>query len=144
MSLSEEDLEAQVGRKFPGGRYTIAPWRAWLTNDAMQAPPDPEFAHPAFVFLAATGAMGLTWDELFDWFGASAADGPMFGDTEMTIAQPLRVGRTYLVSGSIVSAARKQGRKAGTFDLVGYVLELCDGDTLAATCRNSIVFPRRQ
>lgn len=144
MSFSIEDLQAVIGRQFPGGPYTIEPWRAWLTQDAMVAPTGGEFAHPAFVFMAATGAMGMSWDDLFAWFGAVAADGPMFGDCKMAIEQPLRVGATYRVSGQIVSAERKTGKQLGQFDLVGYVLELHDeANNFVASIRNSIVFPRK-
>ena len=64
MTCTLDDLRSLVGREFPGGRYTIEPWRAWLTHDAILAPPPGEWAHPAFVFMAATGLMGLRWDEL--------------------------------------------------------------------------------
>lgn len=142
----------QVGRRFPGGRYTIDPWKAWLIADTVLAEPptltDPEHeqtAHPLFAWLAATGGMGMTWDDLFVWFDASAADGPMFGEHETTLHQPLRVGATYRISGGIVSADRKVGRRAGTFDVIGYAMDLHDerDDSHAASCWNSLVLPRR-
>ncbi len=148
MSFSLEQLQASVGRAFPGGEYVIEPWRAWLAQDAMLAPTQGDFAqgveaHPVFVYFAAIGAMGIGWDELFAWFGASAADGPMFGECAVHVEHPLAVGARYRVDGAIVSAERKQGR-SGCFDLVGYAFTLTDGaGRIAATCRNSIVFPRR-
>ncbi|HLU57778.1 MAG TPA: hypothetical protein VKZ81_20165 [Pseudonocardia sp.] len=151
MAFSEEELAAQVGRRFPGGTYTIEPWRAWLVADAVLAEPPPvqkaagEVAHPLFAWIAATGAMGIGWDELFSWFGATAADGPVFGEHETTLHRPLRIGATYRVSGRVVSAERKVGRRTGPFDVVGYELDLhLDPDgTHVARCWNSIVFPRR-
>jgi hypothetical protein len=144
MSFTAEDLAAVVGRRFPGGHYTIEPWRAWLIHDAILAPPPRDVAHPVFVFLAATSAMGLTWDELFGWFGATAADGPMLGDCQISQSQPLQVGASYRVSGCILGAERKSGRQLGLFDLVEYQLDLRDGAGVpAAACRNSIIFPRR-
>jgi hypothetical protein len=149
--VTPETLTERVGRAFPGGVYTIHPWRAWLLADAVLAPPPDllddrqQIAHPLFAWMAATGAMGITWDELFSWFGATAADGPVFGEHETTLRLPLRVGATYRVSGGIVSAERKVGRRAGVFDVVGYSMDLHDeGDGAhVATCWNSIVFPRR-
>jgi len=144
VTFSERDLASMVGRRFPGGTYAITPWRAWLTNDVVLAPQGGEHAHPVFVFIAATSAMGVSWDELFAWFGATAADGPLFGDCDIEIARPLLVGGEYRVEGLVYAAERKQGRRAGVFDLVRYRLELHDGaDGPAAVCRNSIVFPRR-
>lgn len=140
-----EDPSGQVGRRFPGGEFVIEPWRAWLVADVVLDEPGGTVAHPLFVWMAATGAMGLSWDELFAWFGSTAADGPMFGEHETSIHRPLVVGGTYEVSGGIISAARKTGRTAGVFDLVGYELELHDkaDGVQVATCWNSIVFPRR-
>jgi hypothetical protein len=142
--FSEEELAASVGRRFPGGSYTIEPWRAWLTNDVVLAPQGGTIAHPVFAFIAATQAMGIGWDELFAWFGASAGDGPMMGDCDIEFGTPLLVGATYRVDGAICSAVRKSGRRAGVFDLVHYRLDLREpGGGLAAACVNSIVFPRR-
>ncbi|WP_409333151.1 hypothetical protein [Trujillonella humicola] len=151
MGFAEADLDGQVGRAFPGGTYTVHPWRAWLLADTVLAPPPSlrdggeQVAHPLFAWMAATGAMGITWDELFAWFGATAADGPVFGEHETTLHRPLRVGAGYRVSGGIVSAERKVGRRTGVFDVVGYSMDLHDESDGAhvATCWNSIVFPRR-
>lgn len=149
--LSEDDLRSVIGRRFPGGSYTIEPWRAWLLADAALAEPpslvDGErVAHPLFAWMAAVGAMGITFDELFSWFGSSAAEGPLFGEQATTLHRPMTVGTTCRVSGGITSAERKVGRRTGTFDIVGYEMELRDtatGEHLASVW-NSIVFRRRQ
>ena len=155
MGFAEADLDGQVGRAFPGGTYTVSPWRAWLLADTVLASPPSlraggdQVAHPLFAWMAATGAMGITWDELFSWFGATAADGPVFGEHETTLHRPLRVGADYRVTGGIASAQRKVGRRTGTFDVVGYSMDLHEITQEAApglhvaTCWNSIVFPRR-
>jgi hypothetical protein len=79
------------------------------------------------------------------WFGASASDGPMFGEHQTTVHRPLQVGATYRVTGGITSVDRKVGRTTGPFDVVGYQMELHDeaDGVHVATCWNSIVFPRR-
>jgi hypothetical protein len=151
VGFAEADLASRVGRTFPGGTYTVHPWRAWLLADTVLAEPPSlldgadQVAHPLFAWMAATGAMGITWDELFAWFDASAADGPVFGEHETTLLRPLRVGATYRVQGGIDSAERKVGRRTGVFDVVGYSMRLTDEADGAhvATCWNSIVFPRR-
>jgi hypothetical protein len=144
---SLEQVRAQIGRRFPGGTYTIEPWRAWLISDAvLEPPPDGKLAHPLFAWLAATGGWGMTWDDLFGWFGAGAADGPMFGEHETTIHRSLTIGATYRVTGGITSADRKTGRTTGPFDVVGYRMDLHDeaDGVHVATCWNSIIFPRRE
>jgi hypothetical protein len=88
--------------------------------------------------------MGLSVDELFALVGASADDGPMFGEATMELERQLEVGATYRVAGSIVDVTRKEGRKAGVFDIVTFRLELTDADgALAAVSTNSFIFPRR-
>ena len=90
--------------------------------------------------------MGITVDELFTMCGATAEDGPMFGEHETEI-QPSRcvVGATYDVRGRVTTVDRKEGRKAGVFDLVYFELDVADPDTgeVVGVCRNSFVFPRR-
>lgn len=142
MSLAE--ARAQVGRALPGGHYTIDPWKAWLVADVLQVDQWDPIPHPVFAWLASATTMGVSWDELFAWFGATAADGPMFGEHETEFCSSLRAGATYRVTGEIVSVDRKVGRTAGTFDIVGYALELHDADGgCVARCFNSIVFPRK-
>lgn len=141
---TESELDALVGTQFPGGETTLEPWWVHLVLDSMLADPSEGAAHPTLVFLVATGSMGWSWDELFAVFGASDADGPMAGETETVVHRSLETGGTYRVSGEIVSAARKVGRKTGVFDIVGYRLDLHDTDgVLCASTTNSIVFPRR-
>lgn len=136
-------LAMMVGRPFPGGHYVIEPYRAWLMADTVCDTPDPSVVHPVHAWLGATEGMGVTWDELFSWFDATAADGPMIGEHETQIHQPLRVEQRYRVSGHVISVDRKVGRSTGVFDLVRYELQLHnESDELVATCRNSIVFPR--
>ncbi|MGM7666528.1 hypothetical protein [Microbacterium sp. A93] len=143
MSEATGSHHALIGRQFPGGSYTLEPWRAWLLADALGADPWDEQPHPVMAWMAAVGGMGMTWDELFAWFDATADDGPMFGEHETTLHVPLKPAVTYRVSGKITSFDRKTGRRAGTFDVVGYELSLHDGQEHVATCWNSLVLPRR-
>lgn len=141
--MTEEELESIVGRTFPGGHYTVEPYLDWLVRDVVQSGHD-DVAHPIFGFIASLRGKGMSLDELFEICGATAADGPMFGEHETELLRPLQVGETYTVAGQFVSAVRKQGKKAGTFDIVGFELTLTDSEgRLAATAFNSFVFPRR-
>jgi hypothetical protein len=140
-----EELEALVGRPFPGGTYTIEPYRHWLFVDASGGVPTREgVAHPMEAYYGALAGMGLTIDELFVLVGASADDGPMFGEAAIELRRPLEVGATYDVAGGIVGVERKEGRRAGVFDIVTFRIELTDTTgELAAISTNSFIFPRR-
>jgi hypothetical protein len=140
-----QELEALVGKPFPGGSYTIEPYRHWLFADASGAAPTRAgVAHPMEVYYGALAGMGITVNELFALVGASADDGPMFGEATMEVERPLEIGATYAVTGSIVGVTRTEGRKAGVFDVVTFRLELADAEgTVAAVSTNSFIFPRR-
>jgi len=140
-----EELEQVVGRPFPGGSYTIEPYRHWLMTDAVGGPATSTGEASAMeVYYGALAGMGMTVDGLFALVGASAADGPMFGEAEIEQRRPLQIGATYRVSGAITSVQRKHGRRAGVFDIVEFRLELTDerGEHVA-TSTNSFIFPRR-
>ena len=47
------------------------------------------------------------------------------------------------VTGEFESVVRKEGRRAGVFDIVGFRLDVTLDGAPVATSRNTIVFPRR-
>lgn len=145
MTITVEELEALVGTSFPGGTYTIEPYEHWLMTDAFGSTPSRDgSAHPMYAYYGALAGMGMSVDDLFARVGASADDGPMFGEAGIEVLKPLEIGATYTVTGGFESVVRKEGRKAGVFDIVGFRLELRDaGGELAAVSTNSFIFPRR-
>jgi hypothetical protein len=144
--MDETALHGVVGYRFPGGRFTIAPYEHWLTCDAVLTEPTREgVAHPMYVYYAALGGMGISLDELFALVGATADDGVMFGEAAIEVARPLAVGATYDVRGEVTGAERKSGRRAGVFDIVTFALEVVDEHGgVCGTSTNSFVFPRRE
>ena len=143
--ISVEDLEQLVGREFPAGEFTIEGYEHWLTADAVGSPVLPEgAAHPMYAYYTALAGMGVTLDEMFEMVGSSAAEGPMFGEAGLEFLAAMRVGETYRVEGGITGVARKEGRRAGVFDIVTFELRVVDAaDRVAAISTNSFVFPRR-
>ena len=68
----------------------------------------------------------------------------MFGEAGIELERPLGIGETLRISGGITGVVRKEGRKAGVFDIVTFRLELADEDgELAGVSTNSFIFPRR-
>ena len=145
MPIPLERLEPLIGTAFPGGTYTIEPYRHWLMTDAVEdVPTSSGTASPIEIYLGAMGGLGLSIEELFELVGASSADGPMFGEAEIEQLIPLRVGERYDVRGGITGIVRKEGRRAGVFDIVTFRLELVNADgAVAGVATNSFVFPRR-
>lgn len=142
--MTEDELAALVGRPIPGGEYVVDDYVDWLLVDVVEGERGDGVAHPLLAYLAAARGKGLTWDELFAVCGATAADGPMFGEHETELRRPLRIGERLTVSGAFESAERKTGKRTGPFDVIGFHLTLTGEDgEVAAVTRNSIVFPRR-
>lgn len=136
-----DDYSALVGRELPGGTCSVEQWKAWLMADALGDDPWADGVHPVLAWMTSVGGMGLSWDEFFAWFGATAADGPMFGEHHTVFHGDLTCA-DYRVSGVITSVDRKSGRRTGVFDVVGYELQLRRDDELVATCWNSLILPR--
>jgi acyl dehydratase len=143
--ITVDALKALIGKPFPEGSFTIEDYEHWLCADAVLSPSLPQgVAHPMYGYYTAIAGMGISLDELFAMVGSSADEGPMFGEAGLEFMRPLAVGATYRVAGGITSVARKEGRRAGIFDIVAFELRLIDDDgEVAAVSTNSFVFPRR-
>jgi hypothetical protein len=143
--ITLESLEELIGQPFPSGSFTIVEYEHWLCADAVLSPElPPSCAHPMYAYYVAIAGMGLSLDELFAMVGSSAEDGPMFGEAGIEIRHQLQIGATYRVEGGITAVARKEGRRAGVFDIVTFELRLFDKkDRVTAVSTNSFVFPRR-
>jgi hypothetical protein len=142
--MDETALSSVVGWKFPGGEFTIEPYEHWLMCDVVGARPRRSgTANPMYVYYAALGGMGVSLDEFFAVVEASADDGVMFGEAEISVIEPLKIGSTYRVDGEITSAVRKAGKRAGVFDIVSFELKLTLSERHLATSTNAFVFPRR-
>ena len=142
--MDVDELRSVTGYEFPGGEVTVEPYEHWLACDAVLAEPTRSGpANPMYVYYAALAGMGISLDELFALVGATADDGVMFGEAGIEVHEPLVVGATYRVSGTITDIERKSGRRAGVFDIVSFALELHDdAGRHVGTSTNSFVFPR--
>lgn len=121
-------IERFVGYRFPDGVYTIDPGAHAKFIDAVgaKAPPDGH-AHPLFAFLVSHCGMGMTFEEFMRLLGAPHDAGALFGQEDLVLERPLRVGETYTVRGEIVEARSARGERSGPIDLVTCGLDVLDG-----------------
>ncbi|TVR31369.1 MAG: hypothetical protein EA388_13520 [Nitriliruptor sp.] len=133
-----------TGRELPAGTWRVPAHEAWLTADALAAPPLPDgVLHPMYVWYAGARGTGYPIDHLFDLVECRPEDGPMLGETELAQHRPLHVGEELTVSSRILDLERKHGR-SGTFDLMRVHLEVHDAaGELVGTVTNTFVYPRR-
>jgi N-terminal half of MaoC dehydratase len=133
-----------VGHKLPGATYTLPEYLTWLWHDAVLVPPDSEVAHPSLGYFVAMQGVGVSIQDLFDLFDATADSGVMFGEAELDFAGTLRPGGTYACDAEIVAVERKEGKRAGVFDKMTFVVRVRDqasGEPVV-TSSNTWIFPR--
>lgn len=125
--MATHPLQHIVGRKFPGGTYTIAGYESWLLRDAVYAEQD-EVAHPIAAFIGAQRGMGMTVAELFAMMQTGIEDGPVLAECTIELAADVLPDRRYRAGGEVTGIARKHGAAFGAFDLVTCRFTLTEED----------------
>jgi hypothetical protein len=143
MSVSVEELQSLVGTRLPGGTTTIEGWENVLFCDAVGCEPLPDrLAHPAFLFHLPLRGAGLDIAGMLALGRPDSPDGVRAGGYRWTLHRPLRVDTPYRVTGSVIRAERKRGRRAGVMDAVTFRFDLFDGETPVATAETTCLFLR--
>jgi hypothetical protein len=133
-----------AGTELPAGSFTITASDqeqlvATLGREATGGDP-----HPIWAYIATQRGIGIGVAELCALADFDVDDGPMLGSVELTYSGPLELGVEYTVTGEIVGLERKQGRKAGTFDVLTFRERLlAPGGAEVATTTNTFILPRR-
>lgn len=139
-------IETYIGYTFPGGTYTIDPAKHTLFLKAVDGIPSADGrAHPILHFIATHAGKGMTFDGLMAMIGAPLDAGALFGQEDLEILRPLRIGETVTVRGRIVDARSKSGAKTGAFDTLTTSIELVDADG-EVCCRSleTYIIPRKE
>ena len=142
--LPAGDVSRLVGYRFPDGQYTIEPEAHRQFVEATDgSTSDRGMAHPVFGFLVAHCGMGLGFDEFMKLLGAPPDAGALFGQEDLVLERPLRVGEVFTVRGSIVEARSTTGSRSGAMDLVTCGLEVVDVEgQVVCRSRETYVIPR--
>jgi len=120
-------VERFVGYRFPGGSYTIAPDKHALFLQAVDGIPSVHGnAHPVMHFIATHAGKGMAFDALVALLDLPLDGGALFGQEDLQIFRPVRIGETVTVRGGIVEARAKTGSKTGPFVVLTTEIELVD------------------
>ena len=139
-------IERFIGYRFPGGTYTIDPVKHALFLSAVDGLPSAHGrAHPVMHFIATHAGKGMTFDKLSELIGVPLDAGALFGQEDLEIFRPLKVGETVAVRGGIIGAKTKTGAKTGSFDTLTTEIELVD-QAGEVVCRSleTYIFPRAE
>lgn len=152
------DFQDRVGHRFPGGSVTVPHWENWLFCDAALADhpahrspgaakalgyPAP-VVHPGLVYFACVRGAHITFADIFELMDFDENDGPMFGEQKMVFSEPVFEGVEYLASGEITGVTRKEGKRAGVFDIVTFEIRLDREGRQVVSATSSFVLPRRR
>jgi hypothetical protein len=144
--MTDPELAALVGRRFPGGEYTIDHWEnALLTDCTQRAPMLADLVHPIALFHVPIHGVGTSIGELFEMGGASGRAGSVtLLGYDWEYVRPLREGCRYRIDGGIVSAERSSDSHGEpVHDDIAFSIELFEpGGELAARVTNRWRFVR--
>jgi hypothetical protein len=141
--ITDHELQALVGHRFPGGSYRVAHWENWLLTDCTGRGPLPEgLVHPVVLFHAPILGAGTSIAELFRLGHAGGAGSVGLESYDWEYFQPLREDVDYRVDGGIVEAERITTETGAVVDRVAFQIELRDGENLAARVTNRWKFRR--
>lgn len=136
--MTEHELAALVGHRFPGGTYRVAHWESWLLTDCTGREPLPDrLVHPIVLFHAPILGAGTSIAELFRLGGVSGAGGSVgLLGYDWEYAQPIREETDYRVEGGIVSAERHVAASGAVADELAFRIELMLDGALVARVTN--------
>jgi hypothetical protein len=101
-------------------------------------------AHPIYAYIATQRGIGTGVADLCALARFDVADGPMLGSVALEYSATIHVETPYRVEGEVVGIERKQGRKAGVFDILTYRERLLnEAGELVAAATNTFILPRR-
>ena len=128
--MTDDELAALVGHRFPGGRRTVERWENWLLTDCTRrAPMTDGLLHPIVLFHVPIQAAQTSIGELFELFGNDAAAGSVsLLGYDWEYPAPMREGIEYVATGGIV-AVERIAADDGTvgWDDMSFSIELHDG-----------------
>lgn len=152
-----QDFQDRIGHRFPGGTITVPHWENWLWCDTVLADHpahrSPEAAkalgypapvvHPGLVYFACMRGARVTIADIFKLMDFDEKDGPMFGEQRMEFTKPIFEGLEYAAAGEVTGVLRKEGRRAGVFDIVSFEIRLSREGRQVVRSTSSFVLPRR-
>jgi hypothetical protein len=133
--MTEHELAALVGHRFPGGTSRVAHRENWLLTDCTGCEPMPhDLVHPIVLFHAPILGAKTSISELFHFGGASGFSrsvGLLGYDWEYR--QPIREDIDARVGGGIVNAARHTSAAGAIAEHVAFSMDLCHEQVVSGT-----------
>jgi hypothetical protein len=141
-----DDYSDLSGHRFPGGTVTVPYWQNRLWAESVSAPDPSPFVHPLLVYYAAVEGSGVSFGDIFRLMDASDDSGIVVGEQALEYHRPIEIDREYQVGGGITEVVRKQGRRAGVFDMLTFEMTMTEAGAAdpAAVSTMTFIFPRAE
>lgn len=137
--MTEDELHALVGHRFPGGTRTIEHWENFLLTDCTgrHQLPD-ELVHPVALFHVPIQGAGTSIAELFALGRVDGAGSVGLDGYDWEYERPLREGVEYRIDGGVVEVERVHDpERDAVYDRFVFSIELRQPDgELAARITN--------
>jgi len=137
VTITEDELNALVGHRFPGGRYRVAHWENWLLTDCTGSDQLPDgLVHPIALFHAPILGSRTSIAELFARCRAAGPGSVSLLSYDWEYLEPLREDVDYRCEGGIVEAARSSSPSGRRVDTIAFRIELFADHRLVARVTN--------
>jgi len=135
--VTEAEMLALVGHRFPGGTYRIEHWENFLLTDSTGAAQLPDgLVHPIALFHVPILGVRTSITELFALGGVSGAGSVGLEGYDWEYYESLREDVPYRMEGGIVSVERRTAENGQVYDAVAFQIDLFDGDRHVARITN--------
>jgi len=125
MIVSEEEILALRGYKFPGGIRTIEHWENWLLTDCTTAQQLPNnLVHPIALFHVPIQGSGFSISQLFALGQVKGAGSVGLDGYDWEYFHPLEEDVPYLCEGEVIDVERIKTENGRIYDRFVFSVEL--------------------
>ena len=128
-SMSEAELHALVGHRFPGGTRRIEHWENWLLTDCTGRDQLPDhLVHPVALFHVPIQGAGTSIAELFAIGQVEGAGSVGLDGYDWEYFQPLREDIDYRFDGGVIETERCVTEGGAPYDRFVFSIDLTTPD----------------
>ena len=127
--VSEAEMLALIGHRFPGGVRSIEHWENWLLTDCTGREQLPDhLVHPVALFHVPIQGAGTSIAELFALGQVDGAGSVGLDGYDWEYFQPLREDIPYRFAGGVIDVQRQLDERGNTYDRFVFSIDLATTD----------------
>lgn len=128
-SVTEADMLALIGHRFPGGTRTIEHWENWLLTDCTGTDQLPDgLVHPVALFHVPIQGAGMSVSDLFALCQVEGAGSVGLEGYDWEYFQPLEEDIEYRFDGGVIDVERLTTKRGNPYDRFVFSIDLATPD----------------